>query len=119
MAPTDSRLRPDQRALEVGDLELATPEKMRLEEKQRAARRTRKVAAHFGFSALFSPRVATKPACKGIGRLPAVLLRGRPLAPVSAQPGMRICLTECSPRGMVFVACSIILHEASRCCLSL
>lgn len=43
VAPTDSRHRTDQRALEVGDLDLATPEKMRLEEKQRQARRTRKV----------------------------------------------------------------------------
>ena len=43
VAPTDSRHRPDQRALEVGDLTLATPEKLRLEEKQRAARRARKV----------------------------------------------------------------------------
>lgn len=43
VAPTDSRHRTDQRALEVGDLDLATPEKMRLEEKQREARRTRKV----------------------------------------------------------------------------
>ncbi|KAL2608829.1 hypothetical protein R1flu_027402 [Riccia fluitans] len=42
LPPTDSRLRPDQRALEDGDLEKATPEKLRLEEKQREARRLRK-----------------------------------------------------------------------------
>lgn len=33
VAPTDSRRRPDQRALENGDLKLATSEKNRLEEK--------------------------------------------------------------------------------------
>ncbi|KAH9572060.1 hypothetical protein CY35_02G126900 [Sphagnum magellanicum] len=42
LPPTDSRFRPDQRALENGDLEKATPEKLRLEEKQRLARKTRK-----------------------------------------------------------------------------
>ncbi|CAG9325683.1 unnamed protein product [Blepharisma stoltei] len=39
IAPTDSRYRPDQRALESGDLKTAGSEKLRLEEKQRAARR--------------------------------------------------------------------------------
>ena len=39
IAPTDTRFRPDQRALENGDIELATIEKNRLEEKQRAVRR--------------------------------------------------------------------------------
>ncbi|KAG7455198.1 hypothetical protein MATL_G00254010 [Megalops atlanticus] len=38
---TDSRLRPDIRALENGDIDLASEEKKRLEEKQRAARKTR------------------------------------------------------------------------------
>lgn len=38
---TDTRLRPDQRAYEHGDVELATSEKHRLEEKQRAARKHR------------------------------------------------------------------------------
>jgi hypothetical protein len=38
---TDSRFRPDQRALENGELKLATDEKYRLEEKQRAVRRHR------------------------------------------------------------------------------
>lgn len=42
LPPTDSRFRPDQRALEDGDLEKATPEKLRLEEKQREARKKRK-----------------------------------------------------------------------------
>lgn len=41
LPPTDSRLRPDQRALENGELELATKEKQRLEEKQRLARQLR------------------------------------------------------------------------------
>ena len=39
VAPTDTRWRPDQRALENGDLKLAGAEKNRLEEKQRAIRR--------------------------------------------------------------------------------
>jgi hypothetical protein len=39
MAQTDSRLRPDQRAWEYGNAELASDEKHRLEEKQRAKRR--------------------------------------------------------------------------------
>ena len=39
LPPTDSRLRPDMRAFENGDIELAASEKHRLEEKQRAARR--------------------------------------------------------------------------------
>ena len=39
LAPTDVRFRPDQRALENGDLKLAAEEKHRLEEKQRAVRR--------------------------------------------------------------------------------
>jgi hypothetical protein len=38
---TDSRHRPDQRALENGDIKTATSEKFRLEEKQRAVRRRR------------------------------------------------------------------------------
>lgn len=41
---TDSRMRPDQRALENGDLELATLEKQRLEEVQREARKKRQEA---------------------------------------------------------------------------
>ncbi|XP_041954659.1 oxysterol-binding protein-related protein 1-like isoform X2 [Alosa sapidissima] len=38
---TDCRLRPDIRAMENGDIDLASAEKKRLEEKQRAARKTR------------------------------------------------------------------------------
>lgn len=39
LAPTDSRLRPDQRALEYGYIDVAGTEKLRLEEKQRAKRK--------------------------------------------------------------------------------
>ena len=39
VAPTDTRRRPDQRALENGDMKLATYEKDRLENKQRAVRK--------------------------------------------------------------------------------
>uniref|UniRef100_A0A8C8M0Z5 Oxysterol-binding protein n=1 Tax=Oncorhynchus tshawytscha TaxID=74940 RepID=A0A8C8M0Z5_ONCTS len=39
LAPTDCRLRPDVRAMENGDLDTASVEKDRLEEKQRAARK--------------------------------------------------------------------------------
>ena len=41
VAPTDSRRRPDQRALENGDVELASKEKHRVEEKQRKSRKAR------------------------------------------------------------------------------
>ena len=41
LAPTDTRLRPDQRAMEDGKYDLAGDEKHRVEEKQRAARRAR------------------------------------------------------------------------------
>ena len=39
LAPTDTRFRPDQRALENGDFKLAETEKNRVEEKQRAVRK--------------------------------------------------------------------------------
>ncbi|KAE8387184.1 Oxysterol-binding protein-domain-containing protein [Aspergillus alliaceus] len=41
LPPTDTRLRPDQRAMEEGEYDLAANEKHRLEEKQRAKRRER------------------------------------------------------------------------------
>ncbi|KAJ1956162.1 hypothetical protein EC988_001494, partial [Linderina pennispora] len=41
LCPTDSRFRPDQRAMETGEYELADREKSRLENKQRATRRRR------------------------------------------------------------------------------
>merc|ERR1711872_45618 len=43
VAPTDSRLRPDQRLMENGEWDEANTEKVRLEDKQRAARRQREV----------------------------------------------------------------------------
>ncbi|XP_047511825.1 oxysterol-binding protein 1 [Pieris napi] len=45
VAPTDSRLRPDQRLMEEGLWDEANVEKLRLEEKQRAARRELEAAA--------------------------------------------------------------------------
>lgn len=45
VAPTDSRLRPDQRFMELGQWERANAEKVRIEEKQRAARRRRESEA--------------------------------------------------------------------------
>lgn len=41
LPPTDSRRRPDQRALENGDVKLATSEKSRLEDRQRLVRKYR------------------------------------------------------------------------------
>lgn len=43
VACTDTRLRPDQRAMENGDYDLAAAEKNRVEEKQRAARKQREL----------------------------------------------------------------------------
>lgn len=42
LCPTDSRLRPDIRKLEAGDIDGAATEKTRLEEKQRDAKKTKK-----------------------------------------------------------------------------
>lgn len=42
LCPTDSRLRPDVRKLESGDIDGASAEKTRLEEKQRDARKALK-----------------------------------------------------------------------------
>ncbi|THZ86151.1 hypothetical protein D6C84_02670 [Aureobasidium pullulans] len=48
LAPTDSRFRPDQRAMEEGKYDVASDEKNRVEEKQRARRREREAAGeHF------------------------------------------------------------------------
>ena len=44
LAPTDTRLRPDQRAMEDGQYDLAATEKNRVEEKQRAKRRERETS---------------------------------------------------------------------------
>ncbi|XP_044740624.1 oxysterol-binding protein 1 [Chrysoperla carnea] len=48
VAPTDSRLRPDQRLMENGEWNKANDEKVRLEEKQRAKRREREQKAEIG-----------------------------------------------------------------------
>ncbi|KAK9874161.1 hypothetical protein WA026_002516 [Henosepilachna vigintioctopunctata] len=45
VAPTDSRLRPDQRSMELGNWDEANTEKLRLEEKQRAVRRKKESEA--------------------------------------------------------------------------
>jgi len=45
VAPTDSRLRPDQRLMEEGRWDEANTEKVRLEEKQRGVRRQREIEA--------------------------------------------------------------------------
>lgn len=45
IAPTDSRLRPDQRLMEEGKWDEANAVKLKLEEKQRAARRQRETSA--------------------------------------------------------------------------
>lgn len=45
LCPTDSRLRPDVRLLEQGDIDAAAAEKTRLEEKQRTARKLLKKSA--------------------------------------------------------------------------
>ena len=50
VAPTDSRLRPDQRLMEQGDWDAANAQKLRLEEKQRAARRQRESEAELAAS---------------------------------------------------------------------
>lgn len=44
VAPTDTRLRPDQRCLELGEYDKGASEKSRVEEKQRATRRRREQA---------------------------------------------------------------------------
>lgn len=52
LPPTDSRLRPDIRLLEEGDVDSASSEKNRLEEKQRDARKNRK-GSKAGYSPLW------------------------------------------------------------------
>jgi len=54
LAPTDSRLRPDQRAMEEGEYDLAAKEKHRLEENQRARRREREARGEEFIPAWFS-----------------------------------------------------------------
>ncbi|GIL87005.1 hypothetical protein Vretimale_14185 [Volvox reticuliferus] len=67
LPPTDARFRPDMRALELGEWNRATSEKLRLEEKQRAVRRIRKEAGQeyqprWFRQVLFNTKDATQPA---------------------------------------------------------
>ncbi|KAI9690344.1 MAG: hypothetical protein M1822_009306 [Bathelium mastoideum] len=62
LAPTDTRLRPDQRAMEEGAYDRAATEKHRVEEKQRAARRTREAAGEE-----FVPRWFRREVCAETG----------------------------------------------------
>jgi hypothetical protein len=56
VCPTDSRLRPDQRAMEDGDYDKASLEKSRLEDKQRKARKAREEAIAKGEAEPWSPK---------------------------------------------------------------
>ncbi|XP_072934551.1 oxysterol-binding protein 1 isoform X2 [Epargyreus clarus] len=63
VAPTDSRLRPDQRLMEEGLWDEANVEKLRLEEKQRGARRQLEAAAEAAAArGLPAPAPAPRPA---------------------------------------------------------
>lgn len=62
LCPTDTRLRPDQRAMEDGEYNFAAAEKMRLEEKQRATRREREESGEE-----YEPRWFTKKRCQVTG----------------------------------------------------
>ncbi|KAF2727310.1 oxysterol binding protein 1 [Polyplosphaeria fusca] len=62
VATTDTRLRPDQRAMEVGEYDFAATEKNRVEQKQRATRREREAKGEE-----FSPRWFSKTRCDVTG----------------------------------------------------
>jgi hypothetical protein len=62
VAPTDTRLRPDQRAMEEAEYDLAATEKNRVEEKQRATRRLREQNGEH-----FVPRWFAKDTCEVTG----------------------------------------------------
>lgn len=62
LPPTDTRLRPDQRAMEDGEYDFAASEKNRVEEKQRAKRRQREEAGEE-----FVPRWFSKGKCETTG----------------------------------------------------
>jgi len=62
IAPTDTRLRPDQRAMEDGEYDFAATEKNRLEEKQRAKRKWREARGDE-----FVPRWFKKAKCPTTG----------------------------------------------------
>lgn len=58
LPPTDTRLRPDQRAMEEGEYDFAATEKHRVEEKQRAKRRERETNGEH-----YTPRWFSKDKC--------------------------------------------------------
>ncbi|KAH8153405.1 uncharacterized protein LAJ45_02217 [Morchella importuna] len=62
LCPTDTRLRPDQRAMEEGEYDFAATEKNRLEEKQRAKRRDREQSGEE-----WKPRWFEKAVCEVTG----------------------------------------------------
>ena len=62
LPPTDTRLRPDQRAMEDGEYDFAATEKHRVEEKQRAKRREREAKGEE-----FSPKWFSKGRCQITG----------------------------------------------------
>ncbi|EMP38383.1 Oxysterol-binding protein-related protein 1 [Chelonia mydas] len=59
---TDCRLRPDIRAMENGEIDLASEEKKRLEEKQRAVRKNRSKSEEDWKTSLSRPRVSSRKA---------------------------------------------------------
>merc|ERR1712000_22944 len=64
LAPTDTRLRPDQRAMEDGEYDFAATEKNRLEESQRARRKVREQTGDE-----FVPRWFRKERCEITGEV--------------------------------------------------
>ncbi|KAF7592830.1 hypothetical protein BBP40_012365 [Aspergillus hancockii] len=62
LPPTDTRLRPDQRAMEEGEYDLAATEKHRVEEKQRAKRRERETQGEE-----YQPKFFTRTKCSITG----------------------------------------------------
>ncbi|OQD83196.1 hypothetical protein PENANT_c018G03585 [Penicillium antarcticum] len=62
LPPTDTRLRPDQRAMEDGEYTLAADEKHRVEEKQRSKRRDRETKGE-----IYSPQWFTRDQCPVTG----------------------------------------------------
>jgi hypothetical protein len=64
LAPTDTRLRPDQRAMEDGEYDFAATEKNRLEEAQRARRKMREQNGDE-----FVPRWFAKARCETTGEI--------------------------------------------------
>lgn len=68
VAPTDSRLRPDQRLMEKGHWDEANTEKQRLEEKQRMSRRRRLEACSRGCGAEDGEARQGWAAAQGMGR---------------------------------------------------